>query len=109
MEKSTFDKVMTVFKVLILVVITLYLAYSAVMLVTAEQETGWEVIGFVVLFVFGIYVNGGALALSLIMLIASLISSSDFKKRNVVHFLLLMLYAVASEAAIYVLGTIVFK
>ncbi len=126
MKKSASDIVFLIFKVIILVVITLYLAYCIILMVASvSQETGWEAIGFVLVFAFGVFVNGGALILSLVLLAFALVFKGQFignteketedyekclkiKKRNVRHFAFLAAYAVLSEIIIFAVGSIIF-
>ncbi len=125
MKKSKSDIVLLVFKIIILVAVTFYLACSVTDMAMTEQETGWEALGFVVLFVFGFIVNGAALAISLIFFIVSLKLKSSLKKNydgenegyqkrlkrknfDILHFGLLMAYAVVAEVVIYVAGMIIF-
>ncbi len=125
MKRSKSDILFTVFKLLILLVITLYLAYSILLMATTEQETGWEALGFVVLLALGIYVNGGALLLSLLLLAVAAFHKASFRKktapeaegyalglrrksRHLVHCGLLCGYAVAAELAIFLVGSLIF-
>ncbi len=125
MKKSASDIVLTVFKILLLVAVTVYLAYCIIGMATTKQETGWEALGFVILLVFGFYVNGGALILSTVFLIVSIVSKSSFvknneitaegyeanlkrKKHHILHYLLLMAYTVISEIIIFIVGSIIF-
>ncbi len=126
MEKTAFDKVMTFFKVIILLAVLLYLGYSIFTMATSQPEEAWSALGYVILLVVGVYVNGAALVLSLILFIASLIAKGSFvrnsneralgyekalkiKKHNVSHFAWLMLLSVLSEVAIYLAGAFIFN
>ncbi len=125
MKRSKSDIVLLVFKIIILALITAYLAYSVLAMATTDTEAALAGLVFVIVLAIGIYVNGGAFLLSLAFLIMALCFKKVFlkkadkeaegyekclkiKKRNVLHFGLLMAYAAISEIVIYIVGSIIF-
>ncbi len=114
----------TVLKIIILLVIAAYLIFCISLMATTKEVADLEAMGFLLLLVFGVYVNGGAFLLSLISLIISwgvknaFITKTDKeiegyeeslkkKKRDIVQYALLMFFAVASELLIFAFGSII--
>ncbi len=125
MKRSTSDIILTIFTVIIFIAITAYFAYAVIGMATADAEAVLAGLVFVILFIFGFIVNGAAFALSLILLILSVIFRSSFAKRadrerpehkralkikgrHIWHYSFLLSYSVIAEVVIYIVGTVIF-
>ncbi len=125
MKRSKSDIVLAVFKIILLVLITVHWVLFLSWLLTTDTEQTFAGLVHLILLIYSLIYSGGAFLFSFAFLVAALYMKKVFvkkadkeaegyekclkiKKGHVLHFSLLMGYAVVSEIAIFIVGNIIF-